>query len=59
MTFAVIEQGSGDDKVVGTIWATEESQAQSVASDLLNLPEGEKVVIRRAEDRELPMKLFD
>jgi hypothetical protein len=59
MTFAVIEVGSGSEKVVGTIWASAETEAQTIASDLLQVPEKEKVVIRRAEEREIPMKPFD
>jgi hypothetical protein len=59
MTFAVIDMGGGSEKVVGTIWASQESEAQTVMSDLLNLPENDKVVIRRAEEREIPMKRFD
>jgi hypothetical protein len=59
MTFAVIETGTGCDKVVGTIWASAETEAQSIASDLLKIPDGDSVVIRRAEEREIPMKLFE
>jgi hypothetical protein len=59
MTFAVIDMGSGSEKVVGTIWASAETEAQTIASDLLQIPQKEKVVIRRAEEREIPMKPFD
>jgi hypothetical protein len=59
MTFAVIDTGSGSDKVVGTIWASAETEAQTIASDLLRIPERQTVVIRRAEERELPMKPFE
>jgi hypothetical protein len=59
MTFAVIDTGSGSDKVVGTIWANAETEAQAIASDLLKIPERQTVVIRRAEERELPLKPFD
>ena len=59
MTFAVIETGTGCEKVVGTIWASAETEAQTIASDLLNIPKGESVVIRRAEEREIPMKPFE
>jgi len=59
MTFAVIDTGSGSDKVVGTIWASAETEAQAIASDLLKIPERQTVVIRRAEERELPLKPFD
>ena len=59
MTFTVIELGGGSERVVGTIWASAESEAQSVASDLLRSPEKGNVVIRRAEEREIPMKPFN
>ena len=59
MTFAVVEVGAGSEKVVGTIWASAESEAQTIASDLLNTSENEKVVIRRSEEREIPMKPFE
>jgi hypothetical protein len=59
MTFAVIETGTGSDKVVGTIWASAETEAQTIASDLLKIPERQTVVIRRAEEREIPMKPFE
>jgi hypothetical protein len=59
MTFTIIESGSGSERVVGTIWASAESEAQSIASDLLQIPEGDKVVLRRTEEREIPMKPFN
>jgi hypothetical protein len=59
MTFAVIDMGGGSEKVVGTIWASQESEAQTIAADLLQVPEKDKVVIRRAEEREIPMKPFN
>ena len=58
MTFAVIESGQGSERVVGTIWASAESEAQSMA-ELLVVPEKEKVTVRRAEEREIPMKPFE
>ena len=59
MTFAVIDMGGGTEKIVGTIWASQESEAQTICADLLNVPEREKVVIRRAEEREIPLKPFN
>ena len=59
MTFTIIESGGGIERVVGTIWASAESEAQSIASDLLQIPEGDKVVLRRTEEREIPMKPFN
>jgi hypothetical protein len=57
MTFAVIDTGNGSDKVVGTIWANAEPEAQLVAADLFQA--NEHVVIRQAEEREIPMKPFN
>ena len=45
--------------MVGTIWASAENEAQRIASDLLKIPGREQVVIRRAEEREIPMKPFE
>ena len=59
MTFAVIDTGTGCEKVVGTIWASAETEAQAIASDLLRIPESHSFVIRRAEEREIPMKPFE
>ena len=59
MTFAVIEVGVGTEKVVGTIWANAETEAHTIMTDLLNAPQTDKIVIRRAEDREIPLKPFD
>jgi hypothetical protein len=59
MTFSVIQLGGGREKIVGTIWASAESEAQSIAADLLQASENDSVVIRRAEEREIPMKPFN
>ena len=59
MTFAVVEVGNGNEKVVGTIWASAESEAQSIASDLIRTADQQQVIVRRAEERELPMKPFN
>ena len=60
MTFAVIEVGAGSEKVVGTIWASGESEAQTIASDLLGATDDKaEVELRRSEEREIPMKPFN
>jgi hypothetical protein len=59
MTFAVVEVGNGNEKVVGTIWASAESEAQSIVSDFIQTPEQQRLIVRRAEERELPMKPFN
>jgi hypothetical protein len=55
MTFTVIELGVDSEKVVGIIWAGAETEAQAIMTDLL-APKKENVVIRRAEDREVPFR---
>ena len=59
MTFAVIDKGNGSEKIVGTIWASAESEARTIATDLLQNPQNQDVVIRRAEESEIPMKPFN
>lgn len=58
MTFTVVEVAGGSEKVVGTIWAPAESEAQTLASAFLDAPDAH-VVLRRTEERELPMKPFE
>lgn len=59
MTFAVVQMENGmPKKVVGTIWASEESQATMVARDLCGR-EGREVSVRRTEEREIPLKLMN
>lgn len=59
MTFVVVDVGSGNEKVVGTVWAEAESEAQTLMSSLLSASEQEHVIIRRGEEREVPMKPFE
>ena len=60
MTFAVVSIENTRERVVGTIWAQAESEAQVIASNLFagDSP-GASLCIRRAEDREIPMRLND
>lgn len=60
MTFAVVSVAENREKVVGTIWAAAEQEAQAMASSLI--PVGstdERVVVRRAEEREIPLRLLN
>ena len=62
MTFALITVGDNREKIVGTIWADGESDAQQMASSLF--PENgdsrpERLVVRRAEEREIPLRLMN
>ena len=58
MTFAVLTVGDNREKVVGTIWAAAEAEAQAMASSLFEEQNrDERVVVRRAEEREIPLRL--
>ncbi len=57
MTFKVVATSDARETVVGTIWAEAEAQAQMMASNLLT-GHG-PVVVRRAEDREIPMRVAE
>lgn len=60
MTFAVVQVGGGGtEKIVGTIWASGESEAERIICDLHDTSERESLVIRRAEEREIPMRMFN
>ena len=60
MTFAVLTVGNNREKVVGTIWAAAEAEAQAMASSLLQEQNrDERVVVRRAEEREIPLRLMN
>ena len=55
MTFSVVSNDAGRIRVVGTIWALQESGAQQLASELIE--DGQRVTIKRTEEREIPFKL--
>ena len=60
MTFAVLTVGDNREKVVGTIWAAAEAEAQAMANSLL--PEDgrdARLIVRRAEEREIPLRLVN
>ena len=57
MTFVVVAKGASQEKVVGTIWADCEQQAQDVASTVCTCLPDESIQIRRAEIREIPLRL--
>jgi hypothetical protein len=59
MTFAVIDISENREKVVGTIWASGETEAQQVASSLFHdkaPSEEERHIVRRADEREIPLR---
>ena len=60
MTFTVVTVSENRERMLGTIWADGESDAQQMASSLFS--EGgesqpERLVVRRAEAREIPLRL--
>jgi hypothetical protein len=58
MTFSVILlENDKPNKVIGTIWANEETQASALARDLCKTPEGQIAVRKCSEDREIPFRL--
>ena len=58
MTFSVVlVENDKPNKVIGTIWASEETQASALARDLCQVPEGQIAVRKCAEDREIPFRL--
>ena len=60
MTFAVVTVAENREKVVGTIWAAAEAEAQVMATSLFTTDDHRDahVVIRRAEEREIPLRLL-
>ena len=60
MTFAVVSVAENREKVIGTIWASGETDAQQMATSLFQ-PETQtqphRLVVRRAEDREIPLRV--
>ena len=62
MTFTVVTVSENRERMLGTIWADGESEAQQMASSLF--PENgesrpERLVVRRAEEREIPLRLMN
>jgi hypothetical protein len=60
MTFSVVSVADNREQVVGTIWAAAEQEAQAMASSLFERTEQDpRVVVRRAEEREIPLRLLN
>jgi hypothetical protein len=62
MTFTVVTVSENRERTLGTIWADGEVDAQQMASTLF--PEGadarpERLVVRRAEEREIPLRMMN
>jgi hypothetical protein len=60
MTFAVVTVAENREKIVGTIWAAAEAEAQAMAATLVHGDrQDQRVIVRRAEDREIPLRLLN
>lgn len=58
MTFSVVLlENDKPKKIIGTIWANEESQASTLAHYLCKSTEGPIAVRKCSEDREIPFKM--
>ena len=60
MTFAVVNVVENRERVIGTIWAEAEADAQQMACSLFQGEANtscERLVVRRAEEREIPLRL--
>ena len=60
MTFAVVSLAENPKKVVGTIWAAAEVEAQVMAATLFPdaYSRDRHVLVRRDEDREIPLRVL-
>ena len=59
MTFTVVTVQENRERTLGTIWAEGESDARQIASSLFEQPgesKPERLVVRRAEEREIPLR---
>ena len=59
MTFVVLSKSDDREMVIGTIWAEAEQQAQMIATNLCRNDAGQPILVRRAEEREIPLRLTD
>ena len=62
MTFAVVSVAENRERIIGTIWASGETEAQQMASSLFpekpSETQSEKRVVRRAEQEwEIPLRV--
>lgn len=61
MTFTLLTVAENRERIVGTIWADGESDARQMASSLFQDSDkpGEKLLVRRAAEREIPLRLMN
>ena len=56
MTFTVVSINEASERVVATVWADAEPQAEALAASLFSASE-RAVQVRRTDDREIPMRV--
>jgi len=59
MTFSVLVIKDNQPRVVGILWAADEARAQAAVLAVCPCREGEKVAVRKTEDREIPLRIPD
>jgi len=57
MTFSVLVIKDDQPRVVGTLWADDESRARDLAPVMCSCGEGEQVRLLRTESREIPLRV--
>jgi hypothetical protein len=59
MTFSVVVMENNRAKVIGTLWASDESSAQALAPAIVRCEQPAQVCVRRAEEREIPLRFCE
>lgn len=59
MTFLLLLLKENQPKVIGTLWASDETSAQALAPAICRCSNGTTLSVRRTEDREIPLRLSD
>ena len=57
MTFSVLVIKNDQPRVVGTLWADDETRARDLAPAICTCGEGEQVRLLRTESREIPLRM--
>jgi hypothetical protein len=57
MTFSVLMIKDDQSRVVGTLFANDQANAEALAPAIWGCSQGESLKICRAEDREIPLRL--
>ena len=57
MTFSVLMIKDNQPRVVGTLFANDQANAEALAPAIWGCTQGESLKICRAEDREIPLRL--